>query len=150
MMTQLITQQSYDSLETLRNQFVIPYKERSYAQQFANVYFLRLTRLRERLAETCRKRWPAHPPCRVLDIDPSKLSLVIGTLYCEMKLKPNVLEDLAREVRVTGCHSYLIPTVLTRMYYVCSITWVLPLAHGNGCRRMRTRSCSKTNQGGSS
>jgi len=98
-MTQLTTrtQHSYDSLETLRNQFVIPFKERSYAQQFANVYFLRLTRLRERLTETCRKKWPSHSPCRVLDIDPSKPSLVIGTLYCEMKLKPNVLEDLARE-----------------------------------------------------
>jgi DNA polymerase delta subunit 2 len=97
MMTTRITQQ-YDPLETLRNEYVIPFKARSYAQQFANVYFLRLSRLRERLTATCRRRWPAHPPARVLDIDPSKISVVIGTLYCEMKLKPNVLEDLAREV----------------------------------------------------
>ncbi|PLW48755.1 hypothetical protein PCASD_03195 [Puccinia coronata f. sp. avenae] len=96
MMTTRITQQ-YDPLETLRNEYVIPFKARSYAQQFANVYFLRLSRLRERLTATCRRRWPAHPPARVLDIDPSKISVVIGTLYCEMKLKPNVLEDLARE-----------------------------------------------------
>ncbi|WAR62383.1 hypothetical protein PtB15_14B478 [Puccinia triticina] len=89
---------SYDPLPRLRDGFVIPFKARSYAQQFANVYFLRLARLREKLDTICRHTWPGHVPCRVLDIDPSRLSVVIGTVYCEMKLKPNVLEDLAREV----------------------------------------------------
>ncbi|POW13252.1 hypothetical protein PSHT_07818 [Puccinia striiformis] len=49
--------------------------------------------------EICAQKWNQHPkPCRVLDINPSQISVVIGTLYCEMELKPNVLEDLAREV----------------------------------------------------
>jgi DNA polymerase delta subunit 2 len=90
--------QTYDPLSRLRDEFVVPFKARSYAQQFAKVYFLRLSRLRERLKEKCLERWKAQTPCRVLDIDPSRISVVIGTLYCEMKLKPNVLEDLAREV----------------------------------------------------
>ncbi|KAA1100699.1 hypothetical protein PGTUg99_017091 [Puccinia graminis f. sp. tritici] len=89
--------QNYDPLSRLRDEFVVPFKARSYAQQFAKVYFLRLSRLRERLKEKCLERWKAQTPCRVLDIDPSRISVVIGTLYCEMKLKPNVLEDLARE-----------------------------------------------------
>lgn len=42
---------------------------------------------------------PLHVP-RVLDVVKSKLCWVIGTLYMDMPLKPNVLEDLGRDVRL--------------------------------------------------
>ena len=35
---------------------------------------------------------------RVLDIKPGSLCFVIGTVYMEMRLKPNILEELSREV----------------------------------------------------
>lgn len=35
---------------------------------------------------------------RVLDIRQGSLCYVIGTIYMEMRLKPNILEELAREV----------------------------------------------------
>ncbi|KAI7941838.1 hypothetical protein MJO29_013912 [Puccinia striiformis f. sp. tritici] len=90
--------QTYDRLDKLRNNFVVPFKSRSYAQQFATIYYRRLNGLREQLKKICAQKWNQHPkPCRVLDINPSQISVVIGTLYCEMELKPNVLEDLARE-----------------------------------------------------
>lgn len=38
---------------------------------------------------------------RLLEIENGKLCYVLGTLYVDMPLKPNVLEDLARDVRRT-------------------------------------------------
>ena len=35
---------------------------------------------------------------RVLEIEKGKLCFVIGTVYMDMPLKPNVLEDIARDV----------------------------------------------------
>lgn len=35
---------------------------------------------------------------RMLDVENGKLCYIIGTVYMDMTLKPNVLEDLAREV----------------------------------------------------
>lgn len=35
----------------------------------------------------------------MLDVENGKLCYIIGTVYMDMALKPNVLEDLAREVR---------------------------------------------------
>ncbi|MBW0460358.1 hypothetical protein O181_000073 [Austropuccinia psidii MF-1] len=90
-------QQSYDPLERRRNSFIITSKSRLYNQQFSKVYFLRLSQLRAILTEACEGRWKDNKVCRVLDITPSGTSVVVGTIYCEMKLKPNVLDDLARE-----------------------------------------------------
>lgn len=35
---------------------------------------------------------------RVLDVESGKVCFIVGTVYMDMVLKPNVLEDLAREV----------------------------------------------------
>lgn len=35
---------------------------------------------------------------RVLDVEKGQLSYVIGTVYMDMPLKPNVLDDIARDV----------------------------------------------------
>jgi DNA polymerase delta subunit 2 len=36
----------------------------------------------------------------ILKVERSKLGYIIGTIYMEMPLKPNILEDLARDVRI--------------------------------------------------
>ena len=35
---------------------------------------------------------------RVLDVEKGQLCFIVGTVYMEMPLKPNVLEDIARDV----------------------------------------------------
>ena len=35
---------------------------------------------------------------RVLDVQKGQLSYVVGTVYMDMPLKPNVLDDIARDV----------------------------------------------------
>lgn len=40
----------------------------------------------------------AKPVDRVLDVRQGELCWVVGTVYMEMPLKPNILDDLAKEV----------------------------------------------------
>lgn len=45
--------------------------------------------------------WLAGNPVfvpRVLDVEKGQLCFIIGTVYMDMPLKPNVLEDVARDV----------------------------------------------------
>jgi DNA polymerase delta subunit 2 len=44
---------------------------------------------------------------RVLDVRQGELCWVVGTVYMEMSLKPNVLDDISKEVRC----STLLPTI---------------------------------------
>jgi predicted metal-dependent HD superfamily phosphohydrolase len=37
---------------------------------------------------------------RVLDVRQGELCWVVGTVYMEMNLKPNVLDDISKEVRI--------------------------------------------------
>lgn len=64
---------------------------------------MRLQVLRKYVMARARRRWHdvAGRPIyvgRVLDVIKGQLSYVIGTVYMDMPMKPNVLEDLARDV----------------------------------------------------
>jgi hypothetical protein len=53
------------------------------------------------IANAVRLREPGSPQLlpNILKVERSKLGYIIGTIYMEMPLKPNILEDLARDVR---------------------------------------------------
>jgi DNA polymerase delta subunit 2 len=97
---------------------------KSYSHQFANIYFARLTVLKPVVLKAAENKWkgvtgkwqnlalnchfvrqlalldlgnPAPVP-RVLDVVKSRLCYVIGTVYLDMPLKPNVLVDIGKEV----------------------------------------------------
>jgi DNA polymerase delta subunit OB-fold domain len=36
----------------------------------------------------------------VLDVEKGQLCYIVGTVYMDMPLKPNVMEDIARDVRI--------------------------------------------------
>ncbi|KAM0753286.1 hypothetical protein T439DRAFT_378985 [Meredithblackwellia eburnea MCA 4105] len=88
-----------------RRSFVIPKKDRSYAKQYANLYWLRLAVLRSRVTDRAKHLWSNMPGMkeppqhvkRVLDVENGQLCFIVGTVYMDMPLKPNVIEDLARE-----------------------------------------------------
>lgn len=50
---------SYDQLEELKQQLMI--KKHSYKQQYASMYYVRLLKLRQALADACRSKWMALP-----------------------------------------------------------------------------------------
>ncbi|KAF2206078.1 hypothetical protein GQ43DRAFT_436499 [Delitschia confertaspora ATCC 74209] len=93
---------SYNPLHT----FELPKGgERQYAHQFADMYFLRLAQLKPVLEEQAEELWKdfelagekARRVDRVLDVRQGELCWVIGTVYMELSMKPNILDDLTKE-----------------------------------------------------
>ncbi|KAH9934898.1 DNA polymerase alpha/epsilon subunit B-domain-containing protein [Fomitopsis serialis] len=84
--------------------FVLSASNRSYKHQYANIYFARLQLLRKYVLARARRRWK--------DVS-GKLCYIIGTVYMDMPLKPNVLEDIGRDVSLSPCatsaHKYHSP-----------------------------------------
>ncbi|KAI1342119.1 DNA polymerase alpha/epsilon subunit B-domain-containing protein [Xylariaceae sp. FL0016] len=80
-------------------------KEKTYQQQFADMYFLRLTKIRPAVDRIASEAWaeaiigdePAKKVERVLDIRQGELCWVSGTVYMDMSLKPNILEDVSKD-----------------------------------------------------
>ncbi|KAH7402166.1 DNA polymerase alpha/epsilon subunit B-domain-containing protein [Phaeosphaeria sp. MPI-PUGE-AT-0046c] len=92
----------YSPLQT----FVLPKgTDKHYAQQFADMYFLRLAQLKKAVKAKAHDAWhdfelggeKAHFVERVLDVRQGELCWVVGTVYMEMALKPNVLDDISKE-----------------------------------------------------
>jgi DNA polymerase delta subunit 2 len=95
-------------------------QDASYKHQYANLYFVRLAQLRKHTIARAKERWkdttgtffrqhglqtsysfsgnPKYLP-RILEVSKGQLSWIVGTVYKEMPLKDNVLDDLAKEVR---------------------------------------------------
>ena len=81
-------------------------RNRTYKQQYASIYFLRLAVLKDYCVNACREKWSgmeiaaqkAKHVERVLDVRQGELGWVVGTVYMDLPLKPNILEDLARDV----------------------------------------------------
>ncbi|KAI0078170.1 hypothetical protein K474DRAFT_1706721 [Panus rudis PR-1116 ss-1] len=82
--------------------FTLDAANKSYKHQYANIYFVRLRVLRGYIEREAQMRWkevagdPTLVP-RVLDVEKGQLCFIIGTVYMDMPLKPNVLEDIARD-----------------------------------------------------
>ncbi|KAI9190049.1 DNA polymerase delta small subunit Cdc1 [Blastocladiella emersonii ATCC 22665] len=79
-------------------------RDRTYTQQYANIYFNRLTKLRPAIVERATARWRSYADragavylARSLDIKPNVLSWFVGTICCEYPLKPSILDDVAAE-----------------------------------------------------
>ncbi|KAG5458281.1 MAG: DNA polymerase alpha/epsilon subunit B-domain-containing protein [Olpidium bornovanus] len=95
-----------DHRECLTSRFVL--RQRVYKQQFSHIYFLRLLGLRGPVKDAAERKWvlPAvdagltPPPYveKVLDVRPGEVCYIIGTVYVDMTLKPNILHDVANEV----------------------------------------------------
>ncbi|GAA5951073.1 hypothetical protein JCM3765_004673 [Sporobolomyces pararoseus] len=98
---------------TLSSSFYTKKDDKQFSQQYANLYWLRLVVLRNRLLEKAKTKWQGNgkiqgvstPPehvSRLLEVKNGQLCYVLGTLYVDMPLKPNVLEDLARDHHITA------------------------------------------------
>ncbi|KAK6071800.1 DNA polymerase alpha/epsilon subunit B [Seiridium cupressi] len=80
-------------------------KEKSYKQQFADMYFLRLAKIKPAVEAIASEAWDdtviggeeVRQMDRVLDIRQGELCWTIGTVYMDMALKPNILEDVSKD-----------------------------------------------------
>lgn len=96
------TQFIYSPLQT----YTLPRGEtKHYQQQYADMYFARLAQLKPAVEQIAAEAFSefeiagqaAKKVDRVLDVRQGNLCWVIGTVYMEMPLKPNVLEDIGKE-----------------------------------------------------
>ncbi|KAK4056175.1 DNA polymerase delta small subunit Cdc1 [Microbotryomycetes sp. JL221] len=90
-----------------KESFQVDSQDKQFSKQYANLYWLRLVVQRNIVLQRAQSRWkhvtagPKHEAPtfvkRMLDVQQGQLCFIIGTLYMDMPLKPNVLEDLARD-----------------------------------------------------
>ncbi|KAL4966275.1 DNA-directed DNA polymerase delta subunit POL31 [Aspergillus stella-maris] len=92
----------YNPLDTFK---LPPGGDRQYQQQYGDMYFLRLTKLKPAVDKVAAEAWEgfniagerAHRVDRVLDVRQGEPCWVAGTIYMEMPLKPNILDDLTKD-----------------------------------------------------
>ncbi|GMK55458.1 hypothetical protein CspeluHIS016_0205140 [Cutaneotrichosporon spelunceum] len=92
---------AYSSLPELSSPFFIDPATRSYKHQYSNIYFVRLIELRPIVEERAVERWAnirGNPPLlpRILNLQRGQLCYIVGTVYLDMPLKPNVLDEMAQ------------------------------------------------------
>ena len=79
--------------------------KKQYQQQYGDIYFFRLAKLKPVVEKLAEEAWEdfevagevAQKKSRVLDVRQGELCWVTGTIYMDMPLKPNVLEDIAAD-----------------------------------------------------
>ncbi|KAG8533128.1 uncharacterized protein KY384_001911 [Bacidia gigantensis] len=86
--------------------FALPHGDhKQYKQQYGDMYFLRLAKLKPAVEELAQEAWndfqiageQVRHVDRVLDVRQGELCWVAGTVFMDMPLKPNILDDLSRD-----------------------------------------------------
>jgi DNA polymerase delta subunit 2 len=89
----------------------LPHGEtKQYEQQFADMYFARLAQLKKPVVTIATAAWAdfeiageeAQKVERVLDVRQGQLCWVVGTIFMDMPMKPNILEDISKEHWIAG------------------------------------------------
>eukprot|EP00961_Rhodomonas_salina_P074306 998168-Rhodomonas_salina.1 len=70
-------------------------QEKQLAAQYADMYFTRLHTLKKGLLATGAQKWKGRGKVvdRILEAEVDSLSVVVGTVFKEMKLRPNILDE---------------------------------------------------------
>ncbi|KAI9305083.1 DNA polymerase alpha/epsilon subunit B-domain-containing protein, partial [Cunninghamella echinulata] len=79
----------------------------NYQKQFASLYFVRLIHLRPIIQQYAKERWETLPEkpqyiSKTLEVQLDEICYIIGTVYMEMPLKPNVIQDLSEESSIVA------------------------------------------------
>ncbi|QKX62726.1 uncharacterized protein TRUGW13939_09888 [Talaromyces rugulosus] len=100
------TQYRAPSAYTPLHTFQLPKADsRQYQQQYGDLYFLRLAKLKPAAEKVGREAWDgfsiagekARKVERVLDVRQGELCWVVGTIYMDLPMKPNILDDVAQD-----------------------------------------------------
>ena len=104
-------------------------KARSYKQQYGDMYFLRLTKIKPAVEEAASAAWDgtviageeAKRVERVLDVRQGELCWVVGTVFVAMPLKPDILEDVSKDVSLSAS-----PSLVCRRWEAATgkLTWL--------------------------
>ncbi|CAF9924473.1 hypothetical protein IMSHALPRED_006207 [Imshaugia aleurites] len=109
---------SYNPLQTFH---LAKGDQKHYQQQYGDMYFLRLAKLKPAVEEIAAEAWShlkiagenVRRVDRVLDVRQGELCWVAGTVYMDMPLKPNILDDISKDHWISAPpprEKYLSPT----------------------------------------
>lgn len=87
-----LNQVKYDNLS---KDFVL--KNKDFKYQYAPLYAERLNCLRSDILEEARRKWTSEPLRNLGDLTTNEKCIIVGTLFKEMKNKPNILKELAED-----------------------------------------------------
>jgi DNA polymerase delta subunit 2 len=94
-------------------EFII--KEKKFSNQYAPLYAERLVSMRSDIKETAIKYWSNKYQVKgLVELEKDEKCIIVGTLYKEMKNKPNILKELADDENNT----FAIQPVLTIEKYI--------------------------------
>jgi len=80
---------------------VTPSQSAHYDKQFAHLYYVRLMEMRKRVEEVATRRWSSAgaPLRKILHVVEGEECVVVGTLFKDLKLRPNLIEAYAKDRR---------------------------------------------------
>ncbi|CAD6503270.1 BgTH12-02937 [Blumeria graminis f. sp. triticale] len=92
---------SYKPLYT----YLLDKEKKQYQQQYGDMYFLRLAKLKPAVERIASNAWDEETIAgetvkkveRVLDVRQGDLCWITGTIYMDMPLKPNILDEIAKD-----------------------------------------------------
>jgi len=70
--------------------------DKKFTKQYAQLYFSRLAEMSGRMKAKAKTRWPDIEMAEKLLTIPEEQCILVGTLYKEMKLKPNALDEYTK------------------------------------------------------
>ncbi|CCH41647.1 DNA polymerase delta subunit 2 [Wickerhamomyces ciferrii] len=87
--------------------YSLEFNDRPYGKQYASIYATRLAHLRPRVLHNAKKKWGEEvvngkkvvKKEKVLDIHSDEPSWVVGTIFCDMKYKPNILDEVSSGIQ---------------------------------------------------
>jgi DNA polymerase delta subunit 2 len=90
-------------------------KEKTFTCQYAPLYAERLKTMRDEVKKAALKKWASKYPIKnLVDMEANEKCIIIGTLYKEMKNKPNILKELAEDEN----NQIVMQPVLNREKYI--------------------------------
>ncbi|CAF1120832.1 unnamed protein product [Brachionus calyciflorus] len=72
-------------------------KQKQFEYQYAPLYAERLVSMKKELSKACAHKWPQYEVKSLVDLIKHDKCVIMGTIYKEMKNKPNILKELAED-----------------------------------------------------
>ena len=75
-------------------------RNKCFKRQYAPLYAARLAVMRPMLEAVARNKWFDVPQVQLNDLQQNKTCVIIGTIFKQMQLKPNILRELSENVNL--------------------------------------------------
>ena len=86
-------------------------RNKTFKRQYAPLYAARLAIMRPMLEGVAKEKWFDAPQVQLNDLQQNKTCVIIGTVFKQMQLKPNILRELSENVNLPPKPGLLFPNL---------------------------------------